>query len=229
MASTRRWVARDRVLGLADVRALAREPEHDQVGPELRSDPDCGLRTLERVGARLRVVGGEGAVDRKRMLPQARRDELRREPLVGEPPLQCLRYAADLRGREVVQVRHRVVVVELHVVETQLLVAAKLVVERPLRSHRGSEGVGSLVDVPRAEREPVAVLLRHRATVDDSACERSAAVNSRWVVAASSGVAQWNGCRMPSRPCASSSQNAAHICCTASEKPNSKIAPVIVG
>ena len=57
------------------------------------------------------------------------------------------------------------------------------------RTGLGSSASGR-VDVPPAEREPVAGGLRHRATVDDSACERNAAVNTRWVVAASSGVAQ---------------------------------------
>ena len=46
--------------------------------------------------------------------------------------------------------------------------------------------------------------------------ERRAAVKSRWVAAASSGVAQWKGWCIPSRPWPSSSQNAAHICSTAS-------------
>ena len=53
-------------------------------------------------------------------------------------------------------------------------------------------------------------------------------MKSRCVAAASSGVAQWNGRRIPS-PCASSSRNAAHIWRIASEKPNSKIAPVRCG
>ena len=60
-------------------------------------------------------------------------------------------------------------------------------------------------------------------------CDSSAAVKSRCVAAASSGVAHRNGWRIPSTPCSSSSRYAAHIWRIASEKPNSKIAPVIVG
>ena len=62
-----------------------------------------------------------------------------------------------------------------------------------------------------------------------SSCERKSSVKSDRDAEASSGVAQWNGWRIPSRPCASSSRNAAHIWRIASENPNSKIAPVIVG
>ena len=43
-------------------------------------------------------------------------------------------------------------------------------------------------------------------TVVASRCDWSAAVKRRWVWAASAGVAQWNGCRIPAFPWASSSR-----------------------
>lgn len=58
------------------------------------------------------------------------------------------------------------------------------------------------------------------------AAERRAASNRRWLASASRGVAQPK--RSPRAP-ARSARNAAHICSTASEKPNSKIPPVTVG
>jgi hypothetical protein len=89
--------------------------------------------------------------------------------------------------------------------------------------------VNALLDRDRAAQ--VLALRRphvHSATTEPRACDSNAAVNTWWVAAASSGVAQRNGPRMWS-PWASSSRNAAHICWMASANPNSKIGPVMLG
>ena len=61
-----------------------------------------------------------------------------------------------------------------------------------------------------------------------SACDAIAASQIAWVAATSCGLAHGYAPCIFS-PLASSSTNAAHICKTASEKPNSKIAPVTAG
>ena len=83
-------------------------------------DVDGPLGALDGVFAIAGAVGGEAAVDRLGMLPQARGDELAEEPLAVE-------HLLDLgdpfhRLREIEVGRHDVVIVELHAVEAELLV-----------------------------------------------------------------------------------------------------------
>ena len=87
------------------------------------------------------------------------------------------------------------------------------------RCHRGRlEGV----------RDTTGRRLAYSATVCPVLCDWSAAVK-RWWLAAVSWAWRSGKAGAMSVPLTSSSQNAAHICRIASEKPNSKIEPVIVG
>ena len=52
-----------RVLGFAEVGALAGEPEHDEIGVHRLGDVDAAERTVDGVFAALGIVAGVGAVD----------------------------------------------------------------------------------------------------------------------------------------------------------------------
>src|SRR6266481_6130097 len=64
------------VLGLADVRALARQPENIVLASDLAGKVDASLGPINRIFSIGGVVRGERAIDRPRIFPQSRGDDL---------------------------------------------------------------------------------------------------------------------------------------------------------
>ena len=85
------------------------------------------------------------------MLPKPRRDELGEEAIVGQQLTHGACLAQHLAVRHAVQIGHRVVVVELHRVESQVFERSQFVGKCYTGPHRGAEGIGAFVDVPGAE------------------------------------------------------------------------------
>ena len=117
------------VLGLADVGAFAGQPEDVVLAADLAGDVDAPLGAVEGVLAVGGVVGGEAAVDRSRIFPEPRGDDLDEEPLAVEDLLDL--GDALLRAGPVEVGRHDVVVVELDGVEAELLVGLELARRTP--------------------------------------------------------------------------------------------------
>jgi hypothetical protein len=70
--------------GLADVGALACEPEYVILAADLAGDVDAAACAFERVPAIGRIVGREGSVDRAGVFPEPRRDNFGKEPFAIE-------------------------------------------------------------------------------------------------------------------------------------------------
>src|SRR5438552_2229302 len=83
-----------------------------------------------------------------------RRHELAAQPLAVEQLLGLRRRLLDA-GRVLVDLRHRIIIVELHAVEAELLVLADFRRKRHLLAHRRAERISPHADVPGAKREPV--------------------------------------------------------------------------
>ena len=141
------------VLGLADVGALAGQPEDVVLAADLAGDVDAPLGAVEGVLAVGGVVRGEGAVDRPRIFPEPGGDDLDEQALAVE---DLLDLGDPLeRARPVEVGRDDVVVVELDGVEAELLVRLELAGELHLLADRRAERVGAGADVPGAEGEAV--------------------------------------------------------------------------
>ena len=102
-----------------------------------------------------RTVGGVAAIDRLLGEPRRGATNSGTQALVLEHPLDLRPLLGDLRGRELLQARHHVVVVELHAVEAERLVERNFSFVREGRAHFGAERIGAFADVPRAKGEAV--------------------------------------------------------------------------
>ena len=125
----------ERIFRLADVRALAGQPEDDQFRAQRVGDVDRPLRAVDGPAAALRIVRREAAVDAVGMFPKPGRDELGHQPFAVEHLLDLRGLLDDLGRRQVFQVRHGVVVVELDAVEAELLVHLQFLGKRHRRPH----------------------------------------------------------------------------------------------
>src|SRR5690242_7118908 len=109
----------------------------------------------------LRIVARVSAVEGLRSEPEPRRDHLRRDAFAGKAFTQFLRFLADLRLRFDVDVRHRVVVVKHHRVETELLKLGEFPVEGGGRPDGRAVWVLAFSNVPRTEAKPVGSIFSH--------------------------------------------------------------------
>lgn len=109
--------------------------------------------SLQGIGAAPRIVGGVGAVDRARVLPQAGRDEFGLQPMGRQLPAHGRGGARDLGRRHFVEARHDIIVVELDAVEAQPLVKRQFFIEGDRFADRRPERIGALVNVPRSEQK----------------------------------------------------------------------------
>ena len=140
-------------LGLADVGALAGQPEDVVLAADLAGDVGAALGAVEGVLPIGRVVRGERAVDGPRVFPEPGGDDLDEQALAVE---DLLDLGDPLeRARPVEVGRDDVVVVELDAVEAQLLVRLELAGVLHLLADRRPERVGPGADVPGAEGEAV--------------------------------------------------------------------------
>ena len=85
------------------------------------------------------------------MLPKPWRDELGKEAAVFQHPAHVSRLAQHLVVRHIVQIGHRVVVVKLHRVESEVFERSQFVGKCYTGPYRRAEGIGAFVDVPGAE------------------------------------------------------------------------------
>ena len=138
-ASRMRWHGADRVFRLADVGAFARQPEHDVAAAERVGDVDGSLRALDGVaGARTALldVNAPSIVLGCSHSRGATNSQNRPSP----SSIFLTRAAAFWSGgRVLVDLRHDVVVVELHAVEAELLVFAHLGGEGHFLADLGTE------------------------------------------------------------------------------------------
>ena len=136
-------------LGFADVGAFAGQPEHVVLAADLARDIDAAASAIEGVLAVAGVVRRECAVDRARIFPEPRGDDLDEQPFAVEDPLDG---GDPFLGVGPVEIgRHDVVVVELDGVESQLLVGFELLRVFHLLADRRSERVSAGADVPGPE------------------------------------------------------------------------------
>ena len=143
------------ILGFADVRPFAGEPEHDGLGADGVGDVDALLGAIPGVGAIGGAVGSVGAVDGLVGEPQTRGDELRREALVGEHRFYLGGLLLDLIRLQVIHARHDVVVMELHALEAEGAIEGEFLLVGEGLADVAAEGVAALADVPGAERESI--------------------------------------------------------------------------
>ena len=131
--------------------------KHHQVRAHRGRDVDGALGAVDGPTARLGAIRGEAPVDAAGIFPQSRRDELRHQPFPLEDLLELFRFAFHFRGRLAVDVGHRVIVVQLHTLETQLLVRCQFLGKLDRGAYRRSKRIGAFADVPRPKRKTVVV------------------------------------------------------------------------
>ncbi len=113
--------------------------------------------SVNRIGACLGIVGGVSAVDRYGMFPKAWRDELGHQPVVVKLLPHLTGCIADLGRRQTVEIRHRVIIVELNRIEAEFLIHGQLVAKSAGRTYWWPKWISAFLYIPRAEREAIAI------------------------------------------------------------------------
>ena len=138
-------------LALGAQRALARQPEDDQVRAQFAGDVDGAVGAPHGEFAVGCAGAHEAAVLGARVHPQAGSDELGLEAVLVQQLFHAAGIFLDLFLRHVVHIRHGVVVVELHGGEAQLGEFGKFAFQVDHLAGLGAVGIGAGVDVPGAD------------------------------------------------------------------------------
>ena len=115
--------------GFTQIRPFARQPKDQNVRAKNLCDVDRPQRTIDGVPPAFRIVAGVRAVHGHRAEPQTGRDHFRRDAGIIDSLLQLFRFFENLLLRFVIDIRHRVIVVEHHRVEPQRLKLVELPIE----------------------------------------------------------------------------------------------------
>lgn len=145
--------ADDGALALRAKRPFAGEPQHDEVCAQLPRDVDGAEGAPQGELSVFLAVGGEAAVHAVGIHPQAGRDEFRFEADFIQKRPYFARFRFDFLFREFVDVRHGIVVVELHGVKAELFELSDLFLHGDLAAGGGAVYIRARRDVPRTYRK----------------------------------------------------------------------------
>ena len=143
------------VFGFPNIGAFAGQPEHNQSGIQRVGNVHRATGSLSGVFPAGRIIGRVRAVYGAGIFPQSGSNELGGQPFAFKHAVHFFGLVDDLLRAEIVHLRHGVVVVELHAVESELLVHLKLFAELDALPDFGAKRIGAFVNVPGTERKTI--------------------------------------------------------------------------